>query len=117
MGQQTLSFCLTHSVQDSTCLWEGDVPDELESWPGPFSVSTLLGSGVYTGVPCWSDCEAVYPLRMLRMQIPWLFLEGLPLPGMVFMLVVNLLISLQEAMVFCICMVLVANECFLYNAK
>ena len=43
----------------------------------------------------------------------WLFPEGLPLPGMVFVMVVSLLISLQEAMVFYNCMVLVANECFL----
>ena len=113
-GLTNLSFCLTHGVNVSTCLWEGAVPEELESWSGLFLVSTLLGSGVFTGVPCWSDCEVVYPIECRHtLWIPWLFLEGLPLPSMVFMSVVSLLISLQEAMVFCICMVLVANEHFL----
>ena len=55
-----LSFCLMHGVKVSTCLWEGGVPNELESWSGLFLVSTLLGSRVFTGVPCWSGCEVVY---------------------------------------------------------
>ena len=68
---------------------------------------------VFTGVPCWSDCKAVYPIGCWDMlQIPWLFLEGLSLLGMVFMSVVSLLNSLWEAM-FCICTVLVVSESFL----
>ena len=59
-GSTNLSFCLAHGVKVSTCLWEGGVPDELESWSGLFSVSTLLGSRVFTGVPYWSNCEVVY---------------------------------------------------------
>ena len=47
------------------------------------------------------------------LQIPWLFLEGLPLLGMVLMAVVSLLNSLQEAMLFHICMVLVVSKHFL----
>ena len=47
------------------------------------------------------------------LQIYWLFLEGLPLLGMVFMSVVSLFNSLQEAMLFYVCTVLVASEHFL----
>ena len=72
-------------------------------------MSIFLGSGVLTGVHCWSECEVVYSM----LQIPWLFLDGLPLLGMVFMLVVSLLNSLQEAMLQCSCMVMVVSECFL----
>ena len=51
-GSTNLSFCLTHGVKLSTYLWEGSVSAEMDSWSGPLLVSTLLGSGVFTGVPC-----------------------------------------------------------------
>ena len=74
-------------------------------------VSIFLGSGVLTGVCCWSDCGAVYSIGYFDMlQIPWLFLDSLPLLGMVFMSVVNLLNSLQEAMLTFGCMVMVVTE-------
>ena len=47
------------------------------------------------------------------LQIPWLFLDGLPLLGMVFMLVVSLLNSLHEAMLTCGCTVMVVSKQFL----
>ena len=61
-GLTNLLFCLTHGVKLSACLWEDDVSAEVESCSGLVSVSTLLGSGVFTEVPCWSDYEAVYPI-------------------------------------------------------
>ena len=58
-------------------------------------VSIFLGSGVLTGLYCCSDCEIVYSIGCCDiLQIPWLFLYSLPLLGMVYMLVVNLLNSL-----------------------
>ena len=47
------------------------------------------------------------------LQIPWVFLEGLPLLGMVLMLVVSLLNSLQEAMLVCDFTVLIVSKHFL----
>ena len=47
------------------------------------------------------------------LQIPWLLLDSLPLLGMVFMSVVSLFNSLQEAMLQCSYMVMVVSECFL----
>ena len=44
------------------------------------------------------------------LQIPWLFLDGLPLLGMVFMLEVTLHNSLQEAMLMCGCTVMVVGK-------
>ena len=61
-GSTNLSFCLTHGVKLLTCLWEDGVSAKMESWFGSFAVSTFLGSGVFTGVPCWSNCEAVYSI-------------------------------------------------------
>ena len=63
MGSTNLSFCLTHSVKDSNCLWEGGVPDELESCLGPFLVSTLVGNWVLTGILSCSDVGVVYPIE------------------------------------------------------
>ena len=51
-----------HGVKLSTCLWEDGVSAEMESWFGLSAVSTFLGSGVFNGVPCWSDCEAAYSI-------------------------------------------------------
>ena len=83
----------------------------MDSWSGLLSVSTLLGSGIFTGVPCLSDSEAAYPMGCCGML--WLFLEGLLLLAMVFMSVVSLFSSLQEAMLFYVCMVLVVSKHFL----
>ena len=77
---------------------------------GSFEVSTFLGSGVFTRVHCWSDCEAVYSIGCWNiLWIPWLFLDGLPLLGMVFMSVVSLFNSLQEGMLQCSYTVMVVN--------
>ena len=62
-GSTNLSFCLMHGVKDSTCLWAGSVPGELESWLGPFSVSTLLRNWVLPGILCLSDGGVVYPIE------------------------------------------------------
>ena len=51
------------------------------------------------------------------LQIPWLFLDSLPLLGMVFMLVVNLFNLLQEAMLTFGCVVMVVIEQFLLLQK
>ena len=51
------------------------------------------------------------------LQIPWLFLDGLPLHGMVFMSVFKLLNSLQEAMLTFGCMMMVVIEQFLLLQK
>ena len=114
MGWTNLSFFLTHGVKLSTCVWEGGVSADVESWLGSFAVSMFLGSGVFAGICCWSNCEAVYSIECCNMlQIPWLFLDGLPLFGMVFMLLVSLLNSLQEAILICGCMGMVVIEQFL----
>ena len=113
-GLTNLSFCLTHGVKLSTCLWEDGASAEVESCLESFEISTFLGSGVFTGVCCWSNCEAVYSIGCWNMLwIPWLSLDSLPLLDMVFMLVVSLFNSLQEAMLWCSYMVLVVSKCFL----
>ena len=114
MGQQTCHsvWCMVWSFQPY--LWEDGVSAKVESWSGFFAISMFLRSGVFTGVCCWSSCEAVYSIGCWDMlQIPWLFLDGLPLLVMVFMLVVSLLNSLQEAMLTCSCTVVVVSKQFL----
>ena len=73
-------------LSEGILLATGDVTGEFGTVAGFTGVS---GSGVVD----IASCSSV-------LHIPWLFLEGLPDPVVMFMSMTNLLISLHDAMLF-----------------
>ena len=113
-GSTNLSCCLVQGISTSTCLSCMEIGTGVLGLEVSVTVELLLSEGIllatgdvtgesgtvtgFTGVSGSGVVDIAGCSSMLH--IPWLFLEGLPDPVVIFMSVTNLLISLHDAMLF-----------------
>ena len=114
LGSTNLSCCLMQGISTSTCLSCIEIGTGVLGLEVSVTVELLLSEGILLATSeVTSECGTVVGLTGVSgsgvvdivgfsgvLHIPWLFLEGLPDPVVMFMLVTNLLISLCDAILF-----------------